>query len=142
MHRIARPLPNFESEAQERRFWESHDSIDHVDWSRAEHVRLPSLRPSTTSISLRLPVSLLERLLPQLHEARQLADHPAIYRVAHTIKSSSASIGALRLSQLCFEVENCIRLEQAGDLDTRVDAMCVELEVVLQALRAWTDGKS
>jgi predicted DNA binding CopG/RHH family protein len=61
------PLPTFEREAEERRFWESHDSTDHVDWSRAERVRLPNLRPSTTSISLRLPVSLLERIKVAAH---------------------------------------------------------------------------
>jgi predicted DNA binding CopG/RHH family protein len=68
MATTARPIPTFESEAEERRFWESHDSTDHVDWSRAERVRLPNLRPSTTSISLRLPVSLLERIKLAAHK--------------------------------------------------------------------------
>ena len=48
-----RSAPSFESEAEERRFWEAHD---------LERVRFPNLKPSTTSISLRLPVSLLERI--------------------------------------------------------------------------------
>ena len=68
MHRRARPTPSFDSEAEERRFWESHDSTDHVDWSRAERVRMPNLEPSTTSISLRLPVSLLERIKLAAHK--------------------------------------------------------------------------
>jgi predicted DNA binding CopG/RHH family protein len=68
MRRKPDPIPTFESEADERRFWESHDSADHVDWSKAERVRLPNLRPSTTSISLRLPVSLLERLKVAAHK--------------------------------------------------------------------------
>ena len=68
MRRKAEPVPSFESEAEERRFWESHDSTDHVDWRRAERVRLPNLRPSTTSISLRLPVSLLERIKVAAHK--------------------------------------------------------------------------
>lgn len=55
-------LPAFRDEAEERRFWESHDSSGHVDWSKGERVRLPNLKPTTRSISLRLPVSLLERL--------------------------------------------------------------------------------
>lgn len=46
----------------ERRFRESRDSSDHVDWSKARRVRLPNLKPSTTAISLRLPVSLLDRI--------------------------------------------------------------------------------
>ncbi|TMJ66232.1 MAG: hypothetical protein E6G80_18860 [Alphaproteobacteria bacterium] len=47
---------------QERQFWETHASDEYVDWSKAERVRLPNLKPSTTSISLRLPVALLERI--------------------------------------------------------------------------------
>ena len=54
--------PKFKSEAQERRFWETHDSAEHVDWSKATRVRLPNLKPSTQSISLRLPVHTLERI--------------------------------------------------------------------------------
>lgn len=42
-----KPLPKFRSEAEERRFWETHDSSDYVDWSKAERVRLPNLEPST-----------------------------------------------------------------------------------------------
>lgn len=54
--------PEFKSEAEEREFWESHDSTDYVNWSRATPVRLPNLKPSTKTISLRLPVALLERI--------------------------------------------------------------------------------
>lgn len=50
------------TEAQERAYWEAHDSAGEIDWSRAERVRLPNLKPSTQSISLRLPVHLLERI--------------------------------------------------------------------------------
>ena len=68
MRRRARAIPTFESEAEERRFWERNDSSDDVDWSRAERVRLPDLRPSTTSISVRLPISLLERIKIAAHK--------------------------------------------------------------------------
>ena len=57
-----KPIPEFKDEAEERRFWESHDSADYLDWRKAERVRLPNLKPSTTMISLRLPVPLLERI--------------------------------------------------------------------------------
>jgi predicted DNA binding CopG/RHH family protein len=57
-----KPIPAFRNEAEERRFWETHDSADYVDWSKAERVHLPNLKPTTTSISLRLPVGLLERI--------------------------------------------------------------------------------
>ena len=62
MNRRSRTVPKFATEAEERAFWESQDSTDHVDWSKAEKVRLPNLKPSSTSISLRLPNSLLERI--------------------------------------------------------------------------------
>ena len=57
-----RPVPVFGTEAEERAFWESHDSSDYVDWSKAERARFPNLKPSTKAISLRLPVDLLERI--------------------------------------------------------------------------------
>jgi predicted DNA binding CopG/RHH family protein len=62
MPKKRKPIPKFSSEAEECAFWESADSIGFVDWSKAKRVRLPRLRPSTLAISLRLPVSLLERI--------------------------------------------------------------------------------
>jgi hypothetical protein len=58
----AKPLPTFKTEAEERKFWETHDSTDYVDWSKAERVRFPNLKPSTTAISIRLPLVLLEQI--------------------------------------------------------------------------------
>ena len=55
-------IPTFKSEAAERAFWEKHDSSDYVDWSKAESASFPNLKPSTTTISLRLPDSLLDRI--------------------------------------------------------------------------------
>jgi predicted DNA binding CopG/RHH family protein len=62
MRKKRKPIPKFSSEAEERAFWESGDSTDFVDWSQAKRVCLPRLKPSTQAISLRLPVSLLERI--------------------------------------------------------------------------------
>jgi len=62
MTRKLKPVPTFASEAEEREFWETHDTADYLDWSKAERARFPNLKPSTTSISLRLPVGLLERI--------------------------------------------------------------------------------
>lgn len=55
-------IPEFQSEADERRFWETHDSTEYVDWSKAHFVRFPNLKPSTETISLRLPAPLLSDL--------------------------------------------------------------------------------
>jgi hypothetical protein len=57
-----KPMPAFRNEAEERRFWETHDSTAYVDWSSARPVRLPNLKPSTETISLRLPAGLLADL--------------------------------------------------------------------------------
>jgi predicted DNA binding CopG/RHH family protein len=62
MNKTLKSIPKFRNEAAERRFWETHDSSNYIDWSKAERVRLPKLKPSMTSISLRLPVTLLERI--------------------------------------------------------------------------------
>jgi len=57
-----KPLPSFKTEAEERKFWETHYSTDYIDWSKAERVRLPNLKPSTAAISIRLPLALLEQI--------------------------------------------------------------------------------
>ena len=62
MNKTLKPIPAFATEADERKFWETHDSTDYVDWSKAQRVRLPNLKPSSAAISLRLPVPLLERI--------------------------------------------------------------------------------
>jgi predicted DNA binding CopG/RHH family protein len=55
-------IPRFKDEAEERRFWENHDSTDYVDWSKARRASFPNLKLSTTSISLRLPQAMLDRI--------------------------------------------------------------------------------
>ncbi len=62
MNKKLKSTPKFRSEAEERRFWQTHDSSDYIDWAKAARVRLPNHKPSTTAISLRLPVTLLERI--------------------------------------------------------------------------------
>jgi predicted DNA binding CopG/RHH family protein len=62
MSKKIKPVPRFSTEAEERAYWENHDSMDHLDWSKAEKVRLSNLKASSTSISLRLPNVLLERI--------------------------------------------------------------------------------
>ena len=55
-------IPAFHSEAEERSYWEAHDSTEHLDWSKARTVTLPKLKPNTRTISLRLPQHLLDSL--------------------------------------------------------------------------------
>lgn len=62
MNNPLKTLPEFASEQEEQRFWESHDSSDYLDWSQAQSVVLPNLKPSTKTISLRLPQHLLDSI--------------------------------------------------------------------------------
>jgi predicted DNA binding CopG/RHH family protein len=52
-------IPAFKNEDEEREFWATHDSTEYLDWSKAKRAAFPNLKPSTKSISLRLPESLL-----------------------------------------------------------------------------------
>ena len=58
----------FASEAEERAYWEREDSVADLDWRQAKPVRLPNLQPSTTAISLRLPVSFSEAIKIAAHK--------------------------------------------------------------------------
>jgi predicted DNA binding CopG/RHH family protein len=59
---MKKALPKFKSEDAEREFWTTHDSADFIDWRKAKRVTLPNLRPSSQTISLRLPKPMLDRL--------------------------------------------------------------------------------
>jgi CheY-like chemotaxis protein/HPt (histidine-containing phosphotransfer) domain-containing protein len=76
------------------------------------------------------------RLRPQLDAARAGDDRAAIRLVAHTLKSSSASIGAMQLSQLCAQVEAAIRLDTGESLVPQLDALDAALGGALQAIAA------
>lgn len=55
-------VPKFKTEAEERAFWETHDSSEYMEWEHAQPVVMPNLKPSTKTISLRLPEGLLESI--------------------------------------------------------------------------------
>jgi predicted DNA binding CopG/RHH family protein len=59
---MPKPIPEFENEDAEREFWAVHDSTDYVDWSAAQSVVYSNLKPTTRTISLRLPQSMLDEL--------------------------------------------------------------------------------
>jgi len=57
-----KPIPEFRSEDAERKFWAGHDSTRYLDWQSAERRKFPNLKPTLRTISLRLPVSMIEDL--------------------------------------------------------------------------------
>ena len=59
---MKKKIPKFKNEKEERLFLQKHDSSEYLDWSDAEETVLPKLKPSTRSISLRLPESMIEEL--------------------------------------------------------------------------------
>lgn len=68
MKKVFKKIPQFKSEDQERTFWATHDSTEYVDWSKAQSVIFPNLKPSTQTISLRLPASMLHSLKTIAHK--------------------------------------------------------------------------
>ncbi len=57
-----KPIPVFKSDEEAGEFWMTHDTTEYMDWSKARRVTFPNLKPSTTTISLRLPQGLLDQL--------------------------------------------------------------------------------
>jgi len=55
-------IPEFKSEEEEFEFWSTHDSTEYVDYSKGKRVLFSKLKPSTRTISIRLPEPLIERL--------------------------------------------------------------------------------
>lgn len=76
----------------------------------------------------------LDRLLVQWHAARAAGDANALRAVAHTLKSSSASVGALALSALCADVEARLRDDPRDDIAAQLDALAGEAAYIRAAL--------
>ncbi len=102
--------------------------------------RLSDLDPNGTNRLLERVLHAFEasvaRLRPQLDAARASDDRATIRLVAHTLKSSSASIGAMQLSQLCAQVEAAIRVDSGESLVPQLDALDAALGGALQAIAA------
>lgn len=77
----------------------------------------------------------LQRLLPQATQALQRDDHEAVRHVVHTLKSSSASVGALRLSQHCSEIEHRLRRDESAGVEASLHGLQSEGWRVLAAVR-------
>ena len=62
MKKQLKPIPKFANEDEERQFWEEHDSSEYQDWGQAQQVVMPRLKPTTKTISLRLPQHMLDSI--------------------------------------------------------------------------------
>ena len=74
------------------------------------------------------------RLIPKLHESHRTADLTGMRYVAHTLKSSAASVGGMTLSGICADLETRIRSGQTDDLQPLVQALANEVDKLLLAL--------
>jgi HPt (histidine-containing phosphotransfer) domain-containing protein len=117
-----------------------------VELDAAALASLRSLDPTGAAKLVQRVVGAFEtsaaRLLPQLDAAQAGGDWAGVRHVAHTLKSSSASVGALALSRLCAEVEGLIREGRHAELGGRVGQMAGEVQAVLAALRALPDAQA
>jgi len=59
---VKESMPRFSTEDEERAFWAEHDVVDYFDWDKSVEGSFPALKPSTKTISLRLPQALLEEI--------------------------------------------------------------------------------
>ena len=78
----------------------------------------------------------LVRQVAQLIEARDIGDIPAIGHIAHTLKSSSASLGAMALSAHCAGVEESVRAGEVGGLGLQLEQLLRLAQGALAAVRA------
>jgi predicted DNA binding CopG/RHH family protein len=92
---LKKKIPKFESEDQEREFWSNQDSTDYLDWGKAKRLSFPNLKPSTKTISIRLPESMLEDL--KILANRRDVPYQSLLKVflAERIKEELRSKGAL-----------------------------------------------
>lgn len=59
---MKKKIPQFRDQDHEFDFWSNADSTEYLDWSKAKPVRLPNLKPTLRTISVRLPVAMIEDL--------------------------------------------------------------------------------
>lgn len=62
MKKHFKKLPKFKNEDEEREFWDTHDSTEYFDWSKAKNVIFPNLKPTSRSISIRLPEYIINQV--------------------------------------------------------------------------------
>ena len=62
MKQQLKTIPLFKNEDEERNFWLTHSSTDYLDWTSAKPASFPNLKPSTKTISLRLPEYMLNQI--------------------------------------------------------------------------------
>jgi predicted DNA binding CopG/RHH family protein len=68
MSKRLKPIPKFKTEVDEAKFWNTHDTTEYIDWLKAPRGVFPNLKPSSQSVSLRMPANILARVKMQANE--------------------------------------------------------------------------
>lgn len=68
MPKRLKPIPKFKAEADEAKFWNTHDTTEYIDWLKAPSGVFPNLKPSSQSISLRMPSHIVARVKTRANE--------------------------------------------------------------------------
>jgi predicted DNA binding CopG/RHH family protein len=68
MPKRLKTIPKFKTDAEEAKFWNTHDTTEYIDWSKAPRGVFPNLKPSSQSVSLRIPMHILARVKMQANE--------------------------------------------------------------------------
>src|SRR5438128_10027403 len=91
-----KPVPEFRSEEEERQFWGGHDSTEFIDWGTAKRHKFPNLKPTLRTISLRLPVSMIEDL--KILANRRYVPYQSLLKVllAERLERSAAALSSIR----------------------------------------------
>ncbi len=92
MNKKLKEIPKFANESEEREFWLSQDTTDYLDWSKAKKVSFPNLKPTTQSISLRLPLWMLDSIKTTAN--RQDVPYQSLIKVWLNEKLEESHIGA------------------------------------------------
>ena len=92
MNKKFKEIPKFANESEEREFWLSQDTTDYLDWSNAKKVSFPNLKPTTQSISLRLPLWMLDSIKTTAN--RQDVPYQSLIKVWLNQKLEESHLGA------------------------------------------------
>lgn len=138
MGKRLKPIPSFTTEAEERDFWVTHDSTAYVDWSQARRVVLPNLKPTTRTISLRLP----QHLLDAIKAAANARDVPYQSLSRYGCRSGSSVDSAPEAGsavQSCSHPSVCICPNNliANSLPIREAVLLVQPKLRCAAIRSW-----
>ena len=111
----------------------------HCDLDAEALARLADLDPTGQSRLLKRLLATfeksLDRMVPQLEQARDAADARAVHLVAHTLKSSSATVGALALSRRCAVVEDLARQNRLAEAANGMQQLLLEAAAAREAVR-------